>query len=841
MKHNLIILLLSVISVHTFSQTKASFDAKHLKLTWETLENNYNNTSETYSTIRISNTSNVAFPEKDWVIYFNSPDLREINNDKPSNLMIKQINGDFFKIYPSANFKGITAGNTLEFDVLTRSLKNITDYPKGFYIVLSDDSKAVSLAYETKTSIDFGKNDIVLAEKIFDNNQKIKNTALDQLMPIIPSPLSYQKMGGNFVISKDIKIISNSLFENEANYLKEELEKVVNFKLVFGKSETNKIIALERKELEGKEAYELKITSEKILISASSNAGIFYGIQSLKLLFPPNSWAVKTNSISVPTVEIKDEPRFGHRAFMLDIARNFQNKIQILKVLDVLSLYKINVLHMHFNDDEGWRIEIPDLPELTEVGSKRGHTITEKDHLIPSYGSGPNVINQSGSGYLTKADYIEILKYATIRHIKVIPEFETPGHARAAIKSMNARYDKFMKMDNKEEAEKYHLRDIYDQSIYRSIQGFDDNVINPALPSVYTFIEKLIDEMLVMYKEAGAPLNTIHFGGDEVPEGVWEKSPLVKELIQNDKSITSVDELWFYYFSKVNQILKARNLYLSGWEEIGLRKAEVNGRKMMVLDPRFVNENFHTDVWNNLHGNEDLAYKLANVGYKVVLTNVTNMYLDLAYNQSYQEPGQYWGGYVDVEKPYSFIPFNYYKNQKENERGEALKLDHFNGKDKLTEGGKMNIVGIQAPLWSEIITTSDRLEYLLLPKLFGLTERSWAKDPEWATELDSTKSENLYNKAWSDFVNVISKNELQRLDNYAGGFNYRIPTAGVKVENGKIKANVQFPDLIIRYTLDGSEPTLKSKIYTEEIIDSGKVSFKVFNKSGKSGNTVRLF
>src|SRR5690606_10681944 len=179
---------------------------------------------------------------------------------------------------------------------------------------------------------------------------------------------------------------------------------------------------------------------------------IFYGIQSLKLLFPPNSWAVKTNSISVPTVEIKDEPRFGHRAFMLDISRNFQKKSQILKVIDLLSLYKINVLHMHFNDDEGWRIEIPGLPELTEVGSKRGHTITEKNHLIPSYECRPNVINQSVSCLLTKADYIEILKYATKRHIHVIPEFETPGHARAAIKSMNVRYDKFMHQGNKEEA-----------------------------------------------------------------------------------------------------------------------------------------------------------------------------------------------------------------------------------------------------------------------------------------------------------------------------------------------------------------------------------------------------
>src|SRR5690606_37708908 len=113
------------------------------------------------------------------------------------------------------------------------------------------------------------------------------------------------------------------------------------------------------------------------------------------------------------------------------------------------------------------------------------------------------------------------------------------------------------------------------------------------------------------------PIQTIHFGGDEVPNGVWERSPVVEKLLQENK-IESVDELWYYYFSKVNEILKSRNLYLSGWEEVGERKVEINGRKRMVLDPRLANQNVHLDVWNNLSGNEDLAYRLANSGYKVV-------------------------------------------------------------------------------------------------------------------------------------------------------------------------------------------------------------------------------
>ncbi|RYE12095.1 MAG: beta-N-acetylhexosaminidase, partial [Sphingobacteriales bacterium] len=417
---------------------------------------------------------------------------------------------------------------------------------------------------------------------------------------------------------------------------------------------------------------------------------------------------------------------------------------------------------------------------------------------------------------------------------------ETPGHARAAIKSMNARYDRLMKEGKQAEAEEYLLRDLNDKSEYRSVQGFSDNVINPAVPSVYKFLEKVTDELVAMHKTAGAPLHTIHFGGDEVPGGVWEKSPAVKELIKQDTSVKNVDEVWHYFYANVNAILEARGLYLSGWEEIGLRKVLVNNRKSMVVDPRFSGENFHADVWNNLSGNEDLAYKLANAGYKVVLTNVTNMYLDLAYNQSFDEIGQYWGGFVDVNKPFSLIPYNYYKNQTENEQGKPLPVGYFNGKVQLTEMGRSNIIGIQSPLWSEIITSPERFEYLLLPKVLGVAERAWANEPNWAMEPDTAKSIKMYNQAWSVFVTRLGKVELPRLDKYAGGFSYRIPTAGFISENGQVKANLQLPGFKLRYTTDGSEPTANSKEFSGDIPDSQTINFKVFNQVGRGGRTVKF-
>jgi hexosaminidase len=527
---------------------------------------------------------------------------------------------------------------------------------------------------------------------------------------------------------------------------------------------------------------------------------------------------------------------------MMDVARNFQAKEQVLKILDLMALYKLNVLHFHLNDDEGWRLEIPALPELTEVGGRRGHTLDGKAHLPPSYGSGPEPGLLPGSGFYSKADFVEILKYARDRHIRVIPEVESPGHARAAIKAMDARYARLQQAGRPDEAQRYLLRDLQDQSVYRSVQDWNDNVMNVALPSTYTFIETVVDEILAMYREAGAPISTIHVGGDEVPAGVWEKSPAVQALLQNNPEVKTADDLWYYYFGKVNDILKARNLYLSGWEEVAMRKTKQKGRLRYIPNPDFVRENFHAYVWNNVWGagQEDLAYRLANAGYKVILAPVTNMYLDMAYYQDFAEAGYYWGSFIDVDKPFYFVPLDYYKSAREDLQGKPLNKAILAGKERLTETGKANIVGLQCLLWSETVKSPERQEYMLLPKLLGFAERAWAPDPYWAREKDPAKSNAAYNQAWKQFVASLGKRELPRLDYYKGGFHYRIPTAGVVLEKGQVKANVQFPGMHIRYTTDGSEPAAGSKAYTGPITAKGTIRFKVFNASGRAGRTTEI-
>src|SRR5207245_2355393 len=173
--------------------------------------------------------------------------------------------------------------------------------------------------------------------------------------------------------------------------------------------------------------------AQGIRIVGVSAAGVFYGLQSLRNLLPaPTPRA----GLTLSAIRVVDAPRFGYRGFMLDVARNFHPKPLVLRTLDLLARYKLNVFHMHLTDDEGWRIEIPSLPELTAVGARRGHPPDSDRHLPPAFGSGPLVDRPWGSGFYSRADYVEIVRYAAARHIDVISEIEMPGHARAAVTAL---------------------------------------------------------------------------------------------------------------------------------------------------------------------------------------------------------------------------------------------------------------------------------------------------------------------------------------------------------------------------------------------------------------------
>ncbi|MBE0424878.1 MAG: carbohydate-binding domain-containing protein, partial [Lutibacter sp.] len=743
MKRFLIILVLVFLnSTLSYSQIKTVFDENKLQINWELTTNNYNNENKVLTSLKFTNTGKTNFPASGWIIYFNYS-RKTTPTSSSKDFVITHLNGDISQLKPTKNFKGLKPNESIDFSFISNGkILNRTYAPAGFYIVWdTDPEKGYSIKnYILEPIVDAAVN-FITAETTFNNNKIIEDISLESLPKIFPSPKFFKENEGNFVLDKNVNIQSDSGFSGEANYLSNELNKVVEGSIAFNSSENSgKQIILKKADLKN-EAYILNIQSDKIEISASTGNGIFYGIQSLKSLMPTDSRKNKSTLIAIPNCEVQDEPRFEYRGFMFDVARNFQTKETIFKILDVMSFYKMNSFHFHFSDDEGWRIEIPDLPELTEVGGKRGHTTDSNSFLPPSYASGPDTGFYPGSGYYSRQDFIEILKYATERHINVIPEIESPGHSRAAIKAMDSRYRKFMKQGNQQEAERYLLRDLKDKSVYTSAQGWTDNVMCVALPSTYNFMEKVIDALLAMYKDAGAPISTIHIGGDEVPKGTWKLSPISNKLIAGDDKLNSTDDLWVYYFDKMEKMLTERKLALSGWEEIAIRKTVLDRKNKYIPNPDFLEKGFRTYVWNNGigWGNEDLPYRLANAGYKVVLSSVSNLYFDLAYEKAADEPGYIWAGFNDTEKPFYFIPFDYYKNTKEDTNGNPIKANLFEGKERLTDFGKSNILGIQGQMFGENIRDTNMLEYLLFPKLLALAERAWVQNPSWVTEKNQEK------------------------------------------------------------------------------------------------------
>ncbi len=587
------------------------------------------------------------------------------------------------------------------------------------------------------------------------------------------------------------------------------------------------------------EGYRLRINGGRIRIEASTQTGMFYGIQTLLELFPRG--VTHSTSFVLPALLINDEPRFGYRSLMIDVARNFQSQKEILRVLDLMAYCKLNVLRLHLTDDEGWRLDIASIPELTAVGSKRGHTLDDHDFLRPCYGSGPDTNSVTGSGYYTKAQFEDILHHAQSLHIKVIPEIESPGHARAAIKAMDHRYRYYMQQGNQDKAMEFLLRDTTDASVYSTPQLYHDNVMNLALPSVYRFINEVVINIEAMYKEAGVPLETIHLGGDEVPSGVWEKSPVCLAFVKNHPEMQEVRDLWYYYFGKVDSLLKSRGLYTSAWEEAGMRKTMLDGRPYIIPNPDFARSGMQVHIWNNGDGAEDLAYRMANAGYKVVLSVASNLYFDMAYNKSFDEFGYYWATFLDADKPFSYIPFDYLRLLKVDEQNNPLPPGLKASKERLTEYGKANITGLEGCLWGETIRSADDLEYKMLPRTLGLAERAWAPDPAWATMRDTLAAADAYTDAWENFAATVGHLILPQIDELNKGYAYRIPTVGAVIKDGKVWANVQFPGLVIRYTTDGREPEATSPIYRGPISNSGRIKLRVFNAVGRGGRSVEVY
>lgn len=834
-----------------------------LEVTYKVVRHNASGDLAYQAYFTIENHSQYDLDSTGWALYFNQSN-RKIKTESVSDMAtIEQISGDWYRLAPTQKFS--LASNEkakIEFEANLFMIKE-SDAPTGLYFVFTDkEGKAVPEMVSNYTLLPFtipaqtlrsskDRVKIPTAESIYRENAKLHAVNIDSLPKIIPSPTTFSLKEGQLIWTEKLTIQYQKALKKEADFLKTKLQQrfkagtkmqslekpledsahVITLSLLTGPMATERAI----------ESYQLDIlASGQVAILASSSKGIFYGIQSLLALLPLDSYIEKTDSISLNELSMIDSPRFAYRGMHLDVARNFHSKESVFKLLDLMAFYKLNKFHFHLTDDEGWRLEIPSLPELTLVGAFRGHTLDENNFLHPAYGSGPfeESKDSHGNGFYTQEDFIEILRYATDRHIEVIPEFDTPGHARAAIVAMKARYKRLIKTGREAEAKAYLLHDMEDKSVYRSVQDYDDNVICVCQESTYHFLETIIDAVQKMYQEAKAPLGSIHIGGDEVPKGVWEKSPACQSLISKNPQLKNTEDLTFYFYRRWNELLKKRQIKLAGWEEIALKKE----KNQWVAHPEFIREQFIPYVWQNLWGNQDLGYKLANAGYPVVLSNVTNLYFDLAYNKDPKEPGLYWGGFVNTRKAYEFAPHDVFKSTNVDPYGQPFSLaDYRRNQVQLSPDKRSNIYGIQGQLWSETVKGQTMLDYYLFPKLLGLAERAWAKQADWAKIENNKERADSLQVDWSLFAHTLGHRELTRLSYIFGGVKFRIPLPGAVIEKGLLKANIAFPGLTIRYTTDGSEPTSESLEYMETVSVEGMVKLRAFDAIGRGSRVLVVY
>ena len=784
-----------------------------LSIQWQLVSNQIGEEASYRSRFTITNNSSKAFTNSNWSLYYNQTNRKVKPGSTQGPAVVELLRGDFYRLEPSADFS-IPAGESIDisWDLDAWGIKE-SDAPLGLYFAYDEAEESAKIVKvsdylvlpftkaEQINRFTSDKTPIPSAGNRFEQNTRVQLLPAEEIAPVVPAPRSYQRKPGSFSWSEAVVVNYDKQLGKEVEYLSGYMESHFNkkIKLIEGPGDGQVQINLgSAKQAEG---YRLVVTPEGIDIIGQDPAGVFYGIQSLLGLVPISNYEEKGTALEIPAISIEDAPGFSYRGLHVDLARNFNNPSTVKKVIELMGFYKLNKLHLHLTDDEGWRLEIEELPELTAIGSRRGHTRTETEYLQPAYGSGPDPDdpNSHGNGFITRAEFKEIIRLAHDRHIEVIPELNVPGHARAAIKSMEARYRRLMEAGEQEAAEQYLLTDFEDQSKYESVQFYPDNVVCVCKESLYQFYETIVDDVIEMFAEAEVPLKTIHTGGDEVPSGVWTDSPICQELIAQDATLSSPADLSTYFIGRINKILSERGLITAGWEEIAMQK-QADGT--YIAHPDFVDANFLPYVWQNLWGNQDLGHRLANAGYPIVICNVTNLYFDLAYDKDPQEPGFYWGGFIDTRKAYEILPYDVLKSTTHDPLGNSFDLDE-DYKDMAPLKAPQNVRGIQGELWSETVKGASMLEYYLLPKLMGLSERAWNPRPNWGNIEDHEQRAAALDQAWNEFANVLGQKELKRLDYLFGGFDFRLPLPGAVVENGQLKANIAFPGLDL-YLADGT-------------------------------------
>jgi len=785
-------------------------------------------------TFTINNSTKMNFDSK-WSLHWNQQSAIIDNDSLPPNLKYQYVAGQSYNILSFGKGFTLNTGESVSVDLKQSGVvKRKSDLPVGGFVVIDNQFIDVKFINLWQNAMGIERLDIPSSVDRYNNylSSTVNKSELDL---IVPTPNTIKLLGGELPLKSKYSITIDESLNLDSNLIVSLLDEVTEIDIK--KNDSINDIYVDYVDDLNEESYILNINQDKILISASDRAGALYAIQSLKQIFLVS----KLENTPIKNLIVNDSPRFSYRGMLLDISRNFYGPEKIKQIIDYLSFFKINHLDFRITDDEGWRLEIPGLEELTEVGSKRAYTKDEFENLIPMYGSGPDT-DSSGSGYLSRVEFIDILKYANQRNITIIPQISFPSHARSAIISMNARYQKYMKLGNIVEAEKYLLIDPEDKSEYYSAQGFNDNIACICRESAYTFYDKVIDEVYLMYKDAGVKFQKFGVGADELPYGAWQKSPICDKFM-DEKSITGdYNALYEMMQRRVYNKLSSYDLTMTGWDDILLKLTEKNQSETKIKD-FFKDDDILLYVWKNDwgQGRQDMIYKYANLGYKTIMSNSSAFYFDMVDDRDFDNIGLSWSGYADYKDIWTVDVYDIFNDSYGVEKNN-ISQDYINSSEKLNPENRENIIGIQSQIWSETIKSEDILDYMFMPNIIVFSQKAWSNDPKWTTISDQELRRKTLQKEWNNFANNIGQRLLPIVDNIFDGLKYDLPKPGGVIINDSLFANSAFPGLYIKYTLDGSIPNSESANYSSpfKLNKDDVVHLRLFNKLGRGGNTIMV-
>ncbi|HOX83914.1 MAG TPA: beta-N-acetylhexosaminidase [Chryseolinea sp.] len=481
--------------------------------------------------------------------------------------------------------------------------------------------------------------------------------AAEALQSIIPKPTSVEATGETFILSEASGIFVEGGSEEVlliGKYLSDRLKTATGFELPISVSESNGeqakgniLLTLAGADASlGDEGYTLTITGKSIILAANKSAGLFRGIQTIRQLLPAKVElsSKQEGPWEIATAAIRDLPSYSYRGSMLDVGRHFFGVEDVKRYIDMISYYKMNVLHLHLSDDQGWRIEIKSWPNLTKHG-------------------GSTQVGGGKGGFYTQEQYKEIVAYAQSRYITVIPEIDMPGHTNAALASYGElNGGTIVPLEGRIELKKEDQilnGKSKPTELYTGI-GVGFSTLRIEKEETFKFVNDVIRELAAI-----TPGPYIHIGGDE--------------------SHATKKEDYIEFVKRFREIVQANGKIMIGWEEIAQGD---------------IGEDVIAQFWTSPKYGELAAEK----GSKLIMSPSKKTYMDMQYDST-TRLGLHWAAYIEVDSAYSWDP-----------------TDYLNGVSK------ENILGIEAPLWTETIVTMNDIEYMIFPRLSGYAEIGWSSN-----------------------------------------------------------------------------------------------------------------